>query len=117
MLVRNGHVDSVVLVSGAPLHTTHITAGADQRVPDETSGLRVENDIDAALLADTDDGALAPAAANLEDVRPGTTEVPFVAPIEWVVGFRGAPGDLRRLRGARSLPRVVADDPVRPNSG
>src|SRR6516225_6188387 len=115
VLVRNRHVDPVAVISRAPLHPTHVTARPDERIPDEISGLRVEDDVDAALFPNADDRALVPAVANLEDVRTGTTEVPFVATMQGVVGRRGAPGDLRRLRPARSLPGGVSYHAVRPD--
>src|SRR5205823_2219916 len=92
-----------------PLHATLVAAGADERVPDELPGLRVEDNVDAALLADADDVALVLTVADLEDVRPRAAEIPLLA-----VGLGRAPGDGDRLRAARAHPGIVALHAVRP---
>ena len=45
----------VAVVGRAPLEAALVAAGADERVPDELPGLRVEEVVDAALPAEADD--------------------------------------------------------------
>jgi hypothetical protein len=75
VLVRERDVDPAAVVGRAPFEAALITARTDQRVPDERSGLRVEDDVNATLLPDADDGALALATADLKDVCSGACGV------------------------------------------
>ena len=54
----------------APLHPALVSAGADERVPDELPGLRIEQDIHTALSAEPDDVTPATVDSDPHDVRP-----------------------------------------------
>ena len=53
-----------------------IVAVSDERRPEEPAGARIEQPVDAALLADADDRARASADVGLEHVRTRAGEVP-----------------------------------------
>ena len=107
VLVRDRYVDSVAVVRRAPLHAAHVPAGTDERVPDEFPGLRVEDDVDTALLTDADDGALVMSVANLKNIRAGTTQDPTCRRRSAGCRTLGAPRYGCRLGAARSLPGGV----------
>src|SRR5262245_4701369 len=102
VLVGDRAVDPRAVVRRSPLEAALVAARADERVPDEVARLRVEHDVDAALLAEADDVALLPLAElQLEDVRRRAAEIPLLA-----VRLCAAPRHRRGLRAACALPRL-----------
>src|SRR5439155_14673479 len=57
MMVRNRHIDAAAIERGAPFHAALVATRTDERVPDESAGLRIEKRVDPALRADADDVA------------------------------------------------------------
>src|SRR5262249_38940254 len=102
VVVGDGHVNALAVEGRAPFDTALISAGTDQRAPDGRPGPRVEQRVDAALRADTDDVAefrpipilVVVGSAPLEShyVGAGATEIPLLA-----VGVWSAPRDHSRL--------------------
>src|SRR5258707_743775 len=93
-MVRDRSVDAIAIERRAPLHAALVAAGADEGVPDERAGLRIEEDVDAALLAEPDDVTrasvdpvtrvfvhvtLVSVHPQPHDVDPRTAKVPFLA--------------------------------------
>ena len=108
-MVRDRRVDADAVERRTPLHAALITAGTEERVPDELSGLRVEERVDAALASESDDVAPMSTHSHPHDVHAGAADIPFLP-----VGFGCAPRHRERLTAARLQPRTMALYPVRP---
>ena len=79
VMIRDRRVDAIAVERRAPLHPALIAAGADKGVPDELSGVRIEEGVDAALPAEPDDVTPVSVHPQPHDVRTRAADIPFLA--------------------------------------